>query len=89
MEELELIKQAQSGNKKALEQLVKNYENTVYNFSFKICRDKERADNTMQETFLSLLRNINQFKGDSKLSTWLYTVVSNLCLIMVRNAPRH
>jgi RNA polymerase sigma-70 factor (ECF subfamily) len=89
MEELELIKQAQSGNKKALEQLVKNYENTVYNFSFKICRDKERAENTMQETFLSLLRNINQFKGDSKLSTWLYTVVSNHCLIMVRNAPRH
>jgi hypothetical protein len=36
MEESELIKQAQSGNKKALEQLVKNYENTVYIFSFKI-----------------------------------------------------
>ncbi|MGA7720393.1 MAG: helix-turn-helix domain-containing protein [Ignavibacteriaceae bacterium] len=69
MEEAELIKQAQSGDKKALEQLVKNYENTVYNFSFKICRDKERAENTMQETFLSLLKNINQFKGDPKLST--------------------
>jgi RNA polymerase sigma-70 factor (ECF subfamily) len=89
MEESELIKEAQSGNKKALEQLVKNYENTVYNFSFKICRDKERAENTMQETFLSLLKNINQFKGDSKLSTWLYTVVSNHCLLMFRNAPRH
>ena len=68
MEEAELIKQAQSGDKKALEQLVKNYENTVYNFSFKICRDKG-AENTMQETFLSLLKNINQFKGDPELST--------------------
>jgi DNA-directed RNA polymerase specialized sigma24 family protein len=40
MKESELVKQAQKGDKKALAQLVKNHEQTIYNFAFKICRDK-------------------------------------------------
>ena len=39
----------------------------------------------MQETFLSLVKNISQFSGNSKLSTWLYTVVSNHCLMLARS----
>ncbi|MDR3667282.1 MAG: sigma-70 family RNA polymerase sigma factor [Ignavibacteriaceae bacterium] len=89
MEETELIEQAKLGDKKSLAELVKKYESTVYNFSFKICRDKDRAENTMQETFLSLVKNIRQFKGDSKLSTWLYTVVSNHCLMLARTESKH
>jgi RNA polymerase sigma-70 factor, ECF subfamily len=89
MEEIKLIEQAQLGDKKSLEELVKKYESTVYNFSFKICRNKDRAENTMQETFLSMIKNIKQFKGDSKLSTWLYTVVSNHCLMLARTESRH
>jgi RNA polymerase sigma-70 factor, ECF subfamily len=67
MNESIFIEQAQAGNKRAIKQLVKYYENTVYNFSFKICREKHRAENTMQETFLGMLKDINQFKGGSKL----------------------
>jgi RNA polymerase sigma-70 factor, ECF subfamily len=89
MEEIKLIEQAQLGDKKSLAELVKKYESTVYNFSFKICRDKDRAENTMQETFLSLIKNIKQFKGDSKLSTWLYTVISNHCLMLARAESKH
>ena len=89
MEEIKLIEQAQLGNKKSLAELVKKYESTVYNFSFKVCRDKDRAENTMQETFLSMIKNIKQFKGDSKLSTWLYTVVSNHCLMLARTESKH
>jgi RNA polymerase sigma-70 factor, ECF subfamily len=89
MEEIRLIEQAQLGDKKSLEELVKMYESTVYNFSFKICRNKNRAENTMQETFLSMIKNIKQFKGDSKLSTWLYTVVSNHCLMLARTETKH
>ena len=89
MEEIKLIEQAQQGDKNSLAELVKKYESTVYNFSYKICRDKNRAENTMQETFLSLIKNIRQFKGDSKLSTWLYTVVSNHCLMLARTETKH
>jgi RNA polymerase sigma-70 factor, ECF subfamily len=89
MDELKLIEQAQRGDRKSLAELVKLYEKTVYNFSFKICRHKDRAENTMQETFLSMVKNINQFSGESKLSTWLYRVVSNHCLMLARSEGKH
>jgi len=79
MEEEILIKLAQSGDRKALSEIVKKYEKTIYNFAFKICRNRERAEHTMQETFLSMIKSLDQFTGKSKLSTWLYTVVSNHC----------
>jgi RNA polymerase sigma-70 factor (ECF subfamily) len=79
-----LIEQAKNGDKKALTQLVKNYEQTVYNFSFKICRDREKAQNIMQETFYSMIKHLNQFDSKSKLSTWLYRIVANHCLMLAR-----
>lgn len=89
MEETEIIEKAQSGDRQALSDLIKKYEQTVYNFSFKICRNKEKAENTMQETFLSMVKSLNQFSGNSKLSTWLYTVVSNHCLMLARSQKKY
>ncbi len=89
MNETELIALAQKGDRKALAELVKKYEQTVYNFAFKICRDKEKAEHTMQETFLSMVKSLYQFSGKSKLSTWLYTVVSNHCLMLARANKKH
>ena len=74
MEETELIKLAQNGDKNALARLVTNHEQTIYNFAFKICRDKEKAENIMQETFYSMVKSINQFGGNSKLSTWKLSI---------------
>ena len=84
MEEKELIKKAQSGDKKALAELVKKYEQTIYNFSFKICRNKYYAEQIMQETFYSMVKSLHQFDHNSKLSTWLYRIVANHCLMMAR-----
>jgi len=89
MEELKLIELARNGDRKALTDLVKMYEQTVYNFSFKICRHKDRAEHTMQETFLSMVKNISQFSGQSKLSTWLYRVVANHCLMLARSENKY
>ncbi len=88
MEEKELVQLAQAGDRKALSELVKSHEQTVYNFAFKICRDKEKAENTMQETFLSMVKNISQFSGDSKLSTWLYRIVANHCMMAARSQKK-
>jgi RNA polymerase sigma-70 factor, ECF subfamily len=86
MEETELIKKAQSGDKQALAELVKEYEQTIYNFAFKICRDKNYAEHIMQETFYSMVKSLHQFDHNSKLSTWLYRIVANHCLMMARRA---
>ncbi|MGE5436446.1 MAG: RNA polymerase sigma factor [Syntrophothermus sp.] len=89
MEENELIAEAKAGNKKALAELVKMYEQTVYNFSFKICREKDKAENIMQETFLSMVRSLHQFDGNSKLSTWLYRITANHCLMAARKLKNY
>lgn len=88
MNEEQIIIAAQNGDRQALSQIVKKYEQTVYNFSYKICRDKEKAENTMQETFLSMVKSLKQFDGKSKLSTWLYRIVLNHCLMEARKNKR-
>jgi RNA polymerase sigma-70 factor (ECF subfamily) len=89
MDDKILIEQAQQGNRKALADLVKLYEQTIYNFSFKICRDREKAENIMQETFYSFVKSIHQFDGNSKLSTWLYRIVANHCLMAARKMKNY
>lgn len=84
MEEIKLLELAKNGDRKALSQLVKDHEQTIYNFSFKICRDRDKAENIMQETFYSMVKNLKQFDGKSKLSTWLYRIVSNHCMMLAR-----
>lgn len=84
MEEKKLVELAKNGDRKSLAQLVKDNEQTVYNFSFKICRDRDKAEHIMQETFYSMIKSLNQFDGNSKLSTWLYRIVSNHCLMLAR-----
>lgn len=84
MEESKLVELAKSGDRQALALLVKNNEQTVYNFSFKICRDRDKAEHIMQETFFSMIKSLHQFDGNSKISTWLYRIVSNHCLMLAR-----
>jgi RNA polymerase sigma-70 factor, ECF subfamily len=84
LEESKLIELAKNGDRNVLAQLVKDNEQTVYNFSFKICRDKDKAEHIMQETFYSMIKSLHQFDGNSKLSTWLYRIVSNHCLMLAR-----
>jgi RNA polymerase sigma-70 factor, ECF subfamily len=84
MSEEELISAAKSGDKKALAELVRKYEKTIYNFAFKISRRQDKAENLMQETFLKMIKSLNQFDGKSKLSTWLYRITVNNYLMELR-----
>ncbi len=83
-EDIRLIDSARSGDKMAFGKLIRRYEKTVYSFAFKICRDKEKAEEAMQETFINAYRGLKSFSGSSKFSTWLYRIVTNNCLMMHR-----
>lgn len=88
MSEENLIARAKTGDKEALRELVKKYEKTLYSFAFKICRNRDKAENIMQETFLSMLKSLKGFDGNSKLSTWLYRISVNHCLMEARKQKR-
>jgi len=89
MTEEKLVELAKSGDRDALRDLVKMHEKTLYSFAFKICRNREKAENVMQETFLSMLKSLKGFDGNSKLSTWLYRISVNHCLMSARKAKNH
>lgn len=86
--ELELIEKAKQGDHQALTELVKKYQDTIYNFAFKMCRNKEKAENAMQDTFYNMLKSLNQFDGKSKFSTWLYKIVANNCFMQHRSEKK-
>jgi RNA polymerase sigma-70 factor (ECF subfamily) len=79
-----LIAAAQGGDTRAFTELVRRYEETVYRFSYKLCRDREKAEETFQDTFINVFRKLSSFDGRSKFSTWLYTIVTNNCLMRHR-----
>jgi len=82
--EVELVQKAKQGDQRAFTTLVKKYESTVYNFAFKVCRDEEKAEETLQDTFVNVYRKLDQYNGKAKFSTWLYQIVTNNCLMKRR-----
>jgi RNA polymerase sigma-70 factor, ECF subfamily len=84
-EEVQVIEQAKLGDPEAIRRLVDEYAPVIYRFSYNICRNQERAEHATQETFMSILNKLKQFDHRSKFSTWLYTIVSNHCLMLARS----
>ena len=84
-EEAQVIEKAKQGDAGAIRRLVDEYAPVIYRFSYNICRNQDRAEHATQETFMSILKKLNQFDNRSKFSTWLYTIVSNHCLMLARS----
>lgn len=85
----DLITAAKRGDRRAFAALVKRYEETVYRFAFKICRNREKAEEAFQDTFINVFRKLSTFDGRSKFSTWLYTIVTRNCLMKRRKRRIH
>jgi RNA polymerase sigma-70 factor (ECF subfamily) len=84
-EEADIIEKAKQGDSRAIRKLVDAYAPVIFRFSYSICRNQDRAEHATQETFLSILKKLDQFDNRSKFSTWLYTIVSNHCLMLARS----
>ncbi len=87
-DEMALIAQAQQGDKAALAALVAAHQDTVYNVALRMCGNAHDAEETLQETFLNAITALPRFEGRSRLSTWLYRIASNACLMRRRAAAR-
>jgi RNA polymerase sigma-70 factor (ECF subfamily) len=82
--ENEIIARAQAGDKKALSLLVTTYSERIYNLALKIMRNREDAEDVLQETFLTVLEKINTFDGRSAFFTWIYRIATNASLMKLR-----
>jgi RNA polymerase sigma-70 factor (ECF subfamily) len=79
-----LIAQLKSGKQTAFSQLLDDYQQKVFGTCISFVPNKEDAEDIAQEVFLEVFRSISKFKGDSKLSTWIYKIATNKCLEFIR-----
>lgn len=82
------IERVLKGDANAFEHLVHAYEKTVYNLALRTLGNREDAEDVTQEAFLKAYRSLDSYRGDSKFSVWLYRIVSNLCLDLLRSRQR-
>lgn len=88
MNELELIQQLRAGDELAFKSLVANYQDLVYNTALGIVQNSEDAEDVTQEVFIQVYRSIDQFKGDARLSTWIYRITTTKALDHIRSRKR-
>jgi RNA polymerase sigma-70 factor (ECF subfamily) len=84
IDETELIRSAQAGDRAAFEELVRAYDQSVLRLAMNLLRSPEDARDAYQETFLRVYRNLHDFRFDCSFHTWLYRIATNLCLDQLR-----
>ncbi len=80
MNQPELIAQLQQGDEQAFKKLVDEWQDMVYNTVLGIVQNADDADDITQEVFIQVFQSVSSFKGDSKLSTWLYRIAVSKAL---------
>jgi RNA polymerase sigma factor (sigma-70 family) len=84
LQEDTFIFELQSGNQSAYSQLIDDYQQKVFATCISFLPNKEDAEDIAQEVFIEVFNSIHKFKGDSKLSTWIYRITTNKCLEFIR-----
>lgn len=75
---------AQQSGEVVFSLMIEEYSDFAYNVALRMLHKPEDAEDAVQEAFISAYRAFSSFKGQSKLSTWLYRIVVNACLMKIR-----
>ena len=80
----ELISKVLSGDQQAYAGLVNRYQNYVFTLVLRFTKNREDAEEVSQDIFIKAYRALSSFRGASKFSTWLYTIVNTTCITFLR-----
>jgi RNA polymerase sigma-70 factor, ECF subfamily len=75
-----VLERLRAGDPRAFEDLVTAYQHRVFAVAYRMLGSRAEAEDAAQEVFLRVHRSLAEFRGEAKLSTWLYTITSRLCL---------
>jgi RNA polymerase sigma-70 factor (ECF subfamily) len=78
-DERALVERCRSGDDTAFGELVEHYKDLVYAVVYRMTTDRTQVDDLAQEVFLKVHRGLPYFRGDARLSTWIYRIVQNVC----------
>src|SRR5437868_13536498 len=82
----ELMAIVQAGDFSPASEIYDRYSSRIYNFAYRFLKSSEAAEDATQEVFVKMLKHANQFHGDAKLSTWLFSITANWCRDYLRKA---
>ena len=82
----ELMRIVQAGDFSPASEIYDRYSSRIYNFAYRFLKNSEAAEDATQEVFVKMLKHANQFHGDAKLSTWLFSITANWCRDYLRKA---
>ena len=83
-----LVEGLRRGEPEAFERLVLAYQHRVFSIALRMLGDRGDAEEVAQEVFLRVYRSVREFRGEAKLSTWLYAITARLCLNRLKSPTR-
>ena len=78
------IYQIKQGDITVFSELIEKYKDMAFNIAFQICKNTEDAEEVVQDSFVKVYKSLNDFKGNSKFSTWLYSIVYRTAISKIR-----
>jgi len=87
-DERELIEKALLGDKDSYAQLVRHYQNRIFAFVMRMTANRDAALDLTQDTFIAGYENLEHFRGESSLSTWLFQIAANRTRNFLKKAGR-
>ena len=79
LNERELVERCRSGDERAFQELVDRYKDLVFALVARTVQDRARAEDLAQDVFLRVHRGLSYFRGEARLSTWIYRIVATVC----------
>src|SRR5712692_6698943 len=84
--ERELVERCRRGDEGAFQELVDQYKNLVFALIARTVQHRSRAEDLAQDVFLRIHRGLPYFRGEARLSTWIYRIVANVCALELSGA---
>ena len=88
IEDAVLVERCRQGDSEAIEQLILKYQNHIYNVILRMCRNTDDAAELTQETFVKIIKKIDDFEGRSSFYTWAFRIAVNLTLNYCQRSAR-
>jgi RNA polymerase sigma-70 factor (ECF subfamily) len=88
LREILLVRRLRERDERAFKELIALHGDQIYNLLYRMIGSQEEAKDLAQEVFITVFKSIDQFRGDSKLSTWLYRVAANHCKNRIKYLAR-
>ncbi len=87
-EDLVLIERAQKGDRTAFDDLIRRHERRAYQYAYRLTSNQEEACDVVSDAFIRVYSAIQNFKGNSAFSTWLYRIITN-CFLDLRKKEKN